>query len=141
MVPSIVGSDQAFYEALPRLYKESPDAITWFEGKPGVIDAYCPHRGAPMFFGRNEEEGIRCLYHGWKFDTEGNCVEMPNIPHGETAKNRMHLDLRAPGAMDDEVRRLERLGASVLRRGEALTTMADPEGNEFCVEPGPATRS
>ena len=58
-------------------------------GKPGVIDAYCPHRGAPMFFARNEEEGIRCLYHGWKFDVNGQCVEMPNIPHGETAKNRM----------------------------------------------------
>ena len=58
-------------------------------GKPGVIDAYCPHRGAPMFFARNEEEGIRCLYHGWKFDVDGQCVEMPNIPHGETAKNRM----------------------------------------------------
>ena len=59
-------------------------------GKPGVIDAYCPHRGAPMFFGRNEEEGIRCLYHGWKFDVDGQCVDMPNIPHGDTAKNRMH---------------------------------------------------
>jgi nitrite reductase/ring-hydroxylating ferredoxin subunit len=59
------------------------------DGKPGLIDAYCPHRGAPMFFGRNEEAGIRCLYHGWKFDTTGQCVDMPNIPHGETAKNRM----------------------------------------------------
>jgi phenylpropionate dioxygenase-like ring-hydroxylating dioxygenase large terminal subunit len=59
-------------------------------GKPGIIDAYCPHRGAPMFFARNEEEGIRCLYHGWKFDVNGQCVDMPNIPHGETAKNRMH---------------------------------------------------
>ena len=59
------------------------------DGNPGVIDAYCPHRGAPMFFGRNEESGIRCLYHGWKFDVTGQCVEMPNIPHGETAKNRM----------------------------------------------------
>jgi phthalate 4,5-dioxygenase len=58
-------------------------------GKPGLIDAYCPHRGAPMFFARNEESGIRCLYHGWKFNTEGQCVDMPNIPHGETAKNRM----------------------------------------------------
>jgi len=60
------------------------------KGKPGVIDAYCPHRGAPMFFARNEEEGIRCLYHGWKFNTAGDCVDMPNIAHGETAKNRMH---------------------------------------------------
>jgi Glyoxalase-like domain len=49
----------------------------------------------------------------------------------------MHFDLRAPGSMLDEVSRLERLGATVLRRSAHLTAMADPEGNEFCVEPGP----
>ena len=36
----------------------------------GLVDAYCPHRGAPMFFGRNEEDGLRCVYHGWKFDVD-----------------------------------------------------------------------
>jgi len=36
-----------------------------------------PHRGAPMFFGRNEECGLRCVYHGWKFDVHGDCVDMP----------------------------------------------------------------
>ncbi len=41
------------------------------EGKVGILDAYCPHRGAPMFFGRNEECGLRCVYHGWKFDVNG----------------------------------------------------------------------
>ena len=46
-------------------------------------------------------------------------------------------DLRAPGAMEDEVLRLEGLGATVLRCDAESTTMADPEGNEFCVEPGP----
>lgn len=59
------------------------------DGKPGVIDAYCPHRGAPMFFARNEDCGLRCLYHGWKFNVDGQCVDMPNIPHGDTAKDRM----------------------------------------------------
>jgi phthalate 4,5-dioxygenase len=73
-----------------RMLGEDLVAFRDTEGKVGLIDAYCPHRGAPMFFGRNEESGIRCLYHGWKFDAAGNCVEMPNIPHGETAKNRMH---------------------------------------------------
>ena len=58
------------------------------------------------------------------------------MPEAKTAKNRVHFDLRAPGAMEDEVRRLERLGATVVRRNTHLT-MADPEGNEFCVEPGP----
>ena len=54
------------------------------------------------------------------------------------AKNRVHFDLRAPGPMAGEVARLERLGATVTGRCPDLTVMADPEGNEFCVEPGPA---
>lgn len=60
------------------------------------------------------------------------------VPEPKAAKNRMHFDLRAPGPMDDEVARLERLGAGVMRRYPGLTVMTDPEGNEFCVEPGPA---
>ena len=60
------------------------------------------------------------------------------VPERKTAKNRVHFDLRAPGAMDEEVARLERLGATVARRYQHHTVMADPEGNEFCVEPGPA---
>jgi hypothetical protein len=59
------------------------------------------------------------------------------VPEGKTAKNRVHFDLRAPGAMPDEVARLERLGATTARRYPDLTFMRDPEGNEFCVEPGP----
>jgi len=54
------------------------------------------------------------------------------------AKNRLHFDLRAPADMAEEVTRLEALGATVARRDSALTVMRDPEGNEFCVEPGPA---
>jgi hypothetical protein len=49
----------------------------------------------------------------------------------------MHFDLRAPGATEDEVARLERLGAVVERVDPSHTVMRDPEGNEFCVEPGP----
>jgi len=63
------------------------------------------------------------------------------VPEPKTAKNRMHFDLRAPGVVDDEVARLERLGATVTRRYPDHTVMADPEGNEFCVEPGPALAS
>jgi len=60
------------------------------------------------------------------------------VPEPRTAKNRVHFDLRAPGPMDDEVARLERLGAVVRERFPHNVVMADPEGNEFCVEPGPA---
>jgi phthalate 4,5-dioxygenase oxygenase subunit len=49
-------------------------------GKVGVLDHRCPHRCASLFFGRNEEGGLRCVYHGWKFDTAGNCLDMPNLP-------------------------------------------------------------
>ena len=56
------------------------------------------------------------------------------VPEGKTAKNRQHFDLRAMGSVQDEVERLVGLGASVLRPGDDLVVMADPEGNEFCVE-------
>jgi phthalate 4,5-dioxygenase oxygenase subunit len=46
----------------------------------GLIQNACPHRGASLFFGRNEEEGLRCVYHGWKFDVEGACTDMPSEP-------------------------------------------------------------
>ena len=59
------------------------------------------------------------------------------VPEAKTAKNRQHFDLRAPGSMDAEVGRLAGLGATVVRRDPDLTVMRDPEGNEFCVEPGP----
>ena len=50
------------------------------EGRVGVLDPRCPHRGANLFFGRNEECGLRCAYHGWKFDVEGRCVDLPTMP-------------------------------------------------------------
>ena len=61
------------------------------EGKVGIVDAYCPHRGAPLFFGRNEECGIRCVYHGWKFDVTGACVDLPNSPEGETYRDKVAI--------------------------------------------------
>jgi hypothetical protein len=56
------------------------------------------------------------------------------VPEPKTAKNRMHFDLRAPGDIQAEVHRLEGLGATTVRQGTGLVVMADPEGNEFCVE-------
>jgi phthalate 4,5-dioxygenase len=51
-------------------------------GRAGVMDHRCPHRSASLFLGRNEEDGLRCVYHGWKFDVAGNCLDMPNVqPH------------------------------------------------------------
>jgi len=47
------------------------------DGQVGLVSPRCPHRGADLYFGRNEEQGIRCSYHGWKFDLQGQCVHMP----------------------------------------------------------------
>jgi phthalate 4,5-dioxygenase len=49
-------------------------------GAPGVIGEYCPHRGASLYFGRVEAEGVRCVYHGWKFGLDGRCLDMPSEP-------------------------------------------------------------
>jgi len=49
-------------------------------GRIGLLDERCPHRQASLFLGRNEECGLRCVYHGWKFDIEGQCVDMMNEP-------------------------------------------------------------
>jgi hypothetical protein len=58
------------------------------------------------------------------------------VPEPKTAKNRMHFDLRAPGTREAEIARLESLGATVITHNESLTVMLDPDGHEFCVEPG-----
>ena len=48
-------------------------------GRVGIVEPVCSHRGANLFFGRVEDCGIRCAYHGWKYDREGNCLEMPTL--------------------------------------------------------------
>jgi len=49
-------------------------------GRVGIFDHLCPHRLASLFLGRNEDHGLRCAYHGWKFDVDGNCLDQPNLP-------------------------------------------------------------
>ena len=50
------------------------------DGRVGVLDEACPHRRASLVYARNEDGGLRCLYHGWKFDADGNVMEMPSEP-------------------------------------------------------------
>ena len=61
------------------------------DGKLGLIDEHCPHRRASLFFGRNEEGGLRCLYHGWKFDVDGNCLEMSSEPSESSFCDKVRL--------------------------------------------------
>jgi phenylpropionate dioxygenase-like ring-hydroxylating dioxygenase large terminal subunit len=72
-----------------RLLAENMIAFRTTSGHIGVIQNACPHRGASMFFGRNEEDGLRCVYHGWKFDIHGNCTDMPSEPAESNFKSKV----------------------------------------------------
>ena len=74
-----------------RLLGEDLIAFRDTQDRIGMIDAYCAHRRAPLFYGRNEECGIRCVYHGWKFDVEGNCVDLPSLPADSPVKAKVHI--------------------------------------------------
>jgi nitrite reductase/ring-hydroxylating ferredoxin subunit len=56
------------------------------QGRLGLVDEYCPHRTASMYFGRNEDSGLRCVYHGLKFDVTGACVDAPCLPPNYAAQ-------------------------------------------------------
>jgi phthalate 4,5-dioxygenase oxygenase subunit len=72
-----------------RLLGENLIAFRVTSGEVGLVVNACPHRGASLFFGRNEEEGLRCVYHGWKFDVAGNCVDMPSEPAESNFKSKV----------------------------------------------------
>ena len=59
------------------------------QGRIGLLDEFCPHRRVSLFFGRNEECGLRCVYHGWKFDADGRCVDQMNEP--ESFAHKVHI--------------------------------------------------
>ncbi|HZO30838.1 MAG TPA: Rieske 2Fe-2S domain-containing protein [Chloroflexota bacterium] len=61
------------------------------EGAIGIVSAYCARRRANLYFGRNEGCGLRCVYHGWKFDVSGRCVEMPTEPADSTFRQRISI--------------------------------------------------
>jgi phenylpropionate dioxygenase-like ring-hydroxylating dioxygenase large terminal subunit len=74
-----------------RLLGENMIAFRTTSGAVGVMQNACPHRGASMFFGRNEEMGLRCVYHGWKFDVDGECVDMPSEPPESNFKSKVRI--------------------------------------------------
>ena len=72
-----------------RLMGEDLVAFRDTSGRVGLLAERCPHRRASLFFGRNEEHGLRCVYHGWKFDVDGNCVDMPSEPETSAYKTKI----------------------------------------------------
>jgi nitrite reductase/ring-hydroxylating ferredoxin subunit len=82
-IPALLPSELPSPDCPPvrlRLLGENLIAFRVTSGAVGIVTNACPHRGASLFFGRNEEEGLRCVYHGWKFDVTGACVDMPSEP-------------------------------------------------------------
>ncbi len=93
-VPALLSEELQEPDGVPvrvRLLGENLIAFRETQGGIGLVANACPHRGASMFFGRNEESGLRCVYHGWKFDVEGNCVDMPNEPAESNFKHKIRI--------------------------------------------------
>ena len=91
-IPALLSSELPQPDGPPvrvRLLGENLIAFRITSGAVGLIQNHCPHRGASLFFGRNEEDGIRCSYHGWKYDCHGRCVDMPNEPLESDFKSKI----------------------------------------------------
>jgi phenylpropionate dioxygenase-like ring-hydroxylating dioxygenase large terminal subunit len=92
-IPVLTSDELAVADGPPmrlRLLGEDLIAFRTTSGDVGLLATACPHRGASMFFGRNEEDGLRCVYHGWKFDVRGACVDMPSEPAESNFKSKVH---------------------------------------------------
>jgi phenylpropionate dioxygenase-like ring-hydroxylating dioxygenase large terminal subunit len=74
-----------------RLLGEDLIAFRDTNGRLGLLDRYCPHRRVDLFFGRNEECGLRCVYHGWKFDVDGNVMDMPAEPANSPLREEVKI--------------------------------------------------
>src|SRR5437762_6342028 len=82
-MPALLSSEAANADSDPvraRLMGEDLIAFRDSNGQVGLVANNCPHRGASLSFGRNEEAGLRCVYHGWKFSVDGTCLVMPSEP-------------------------------------------------------------
>ncbi|HVC53364.1 MAG TPA: Rieske 2Fe-2S domain-containing protein [Stellaceae bacterium] len=93
-VPALLSSEIAEPDGAPvrvRLLSEDLVAFRDTKGRVGLLDEYCPHRRVSLYFGRNEECGLRCVYHGWKFDVDGSCLDQLNEPEELQFKHKVHV--------------------------------------------------
>lgn len=91
-VPALMSSELPTNDSDPvrvMLLGEKLVAFRDTQGQVGLLRHACPHRRAPLFLGRVEEGGLRCVYHGWKFDVTGACVDMPNEPPESDFKHKI----------------------------------------------------
>src|ERR1700694_3799516 len=93
-IPALLAEELPANDCPPVRVKLLSERLVAFRdslGRYGLIDEFCPHRGASLWFGRNEECGLRCPYHGWKFDVQGQCIEVPSEPAESGFAKRIKL--------------------------------------------------
>ncbi len=91
-LPALLSEEIAEPDSAPRRFRLMGEDLLAFRdtsGAVGVLEERCPHRLASLALGRNEEGGLRCIYHGWKFNTAGTCLETPTEPAGSTFKDKV----------------------------------------------------
>src|SRR5256886_14961309 len=91
-IPALLSSEIAERDGAPvrvRLLGEDLVAFRDSQGRVGLLDEHCSHRGTSLFFGRNEECGLRCIYHGWKYDIHGNILDTPAEPANSMIKHHV----------------------------------------------------
>jgi phenylpropionate dioxygenase-like ring-hydroxylating dioxygenase large terminal subunit len=93
-MPALLSKELPERDGPPRKIKLLGEDLLAFrdsEGRVGIVEPHCPHRGANLYYGRNEACGLRCAYHGWKFDVEGRCVDLPTSPPESSYKETIRL--------------------------------------------------
>jgi nitrite reductase/ring-hydroxylating ferredoxin subunit len=93
-IPALPSSEFPAPDSPPKRMRLLGENLVMFRdtlGRMGCAVEACPHRGASLFFGRNEEAGLRCVYHGWKFDVTGQCVDMPSEPAESNFKSKVRV--------------------------------------------------
>ena len=91
-VPALVSTELPRPDCAPvrvLLLGEKLIAFRDSQGRVGLLANHCPHRGASLYFGRSEDCALRCVYHGWAFDVEGRCVDMPSEPPDSNFKSKV----------------------------------------------------
>jgi nitrite reductase/ring-hydroxylating ferredoxin subunit len=93
-MPALLSAELPERDGPPRKTKILGEDLLAFRdsnGRVGIVEPHCPHRGANLFYGRNEECGLRCAFHGWKFDVEGKCLDLPTSPPESGYKDTVRL--------------------------------------------------
>src|SRR5215468_1121991 len=93
-MPAALSSELPGPDCAPVRVKLLGESLVVFRdsnGRIGLVSEFCAHRRASLFLGRNEEGGLRCVYHGWKYDVHGNCLDAPTEPAGSSFKDKIHL--------------------------------------------------